>query len=86
MAKSNPFRFSTKYQDDESELLYYGYRFYNAATGRWLNRDPIGEAGGIHLYQFVKNQPSGWIDPLGLCNQGGCPDGMSRAVACTRRR
>ncbi len=37
MAKSNPFRFSTKYQDDESELLCYGYRFYNASTtvGYW---------------------------------------------------
>ena len=45
-ATSNPFRFSTKYQDDESELLYYGYRFYNAATGRWLSRDPIQERGG----------------------------------------
>ena len=25
MAKVNPFRFSTKYQDDETDLLYYGY-------------------------------------------------------------
>ena len=24
MAKANPFRFSTKYQDDETDLLYYG--------------------------------------------------------------
>ena len=27
MAKANPFRFSTKYQDDETDLLYYGYRY-----------------------------------------------------------
>jgi RHS repeat-associated protein len=45
MAKANPFRFSTKYQDDETDLLYYGYRYYNASTGRWINRDPIREAG-----------------------------------------
>ena len=45
MAKANPFRFSTKYQDDETDLLYYGYRYYNACTGRWPNRDPIGEYG-----------------------------------------
>jgi RHS repeat-associated protein len=40
MAKLNPFRFSTKYDDDETDLLYYGYRYYNPSTGRWLSRDP----------------------------------------------
>jgi RHS repeat-associated protein len=43
MAKNNPFRFSTKYQDDETDLLYYGYRYYNPSTGRWLSRDPLAE-------------------------------------------
>ena len=33
MAKVNPFRFSTKYQDDETDLVYYGDRYYNASTG-----------------------------------------------------
>jgi RHS repeat-associated protein len=46
MAKANPFRFSTKYQDDETDLLYYGYRYYNTSTGRWPSRDPIEERGG----------------------------------------
>jgi len=46
MAKANPFRFSTKYQNDETDLLYYGYLYYNASTGRWLSRDPIEENGG----------------------------------------
>jgi RHS repeat-associated protein len=41
MAKLNPFRFSTKYQDDETDLVMYPYRPYNASTGRWLSRDPI---------------------------------------------
>jgi RHS repeat-associated protein len=45
MAKANPFRFSTKYQDDETDLPYYGYWYYNAGTGRWLSRDPYGEIG-----------------------------------------
>jgi RHS repeat-associated protein len=52
-ATSNPFRFSTKYQDSETGHYYYGYRFYNAATGRWLNRDPIDELGGANLYSFI---------------------------------
>jgi RHS repeat-associated protein len=46
MAKHNPFRFSTKYTDNETGLLYYGYRFYDPVTGRWPSRDPIGDRGG----------------------------------------
>jgi RHS repeat-associated protein len=45
MAKNNPFRFSTKYADDESDLLYYGYRYYKPSTGTWPSRDPINELG-----------------------------------------
>ncbi|MBL9168615.1 MAG: RHS repeat-associated core domain-containing protein, partial [Verrucomicrobiales bacterium] len=65
LAKNNPFRFSTKYQDDETDLLYYGYRFYNASTGRWLSRDPIGDKGGLNYYSFVENGPNTKIDPDG---------------------
>jgi RHS repeat-associated protein len=68
MAKANPFRFSTKYQDDETDLLYYGYRYYSTSLGRWLNRDPIEERGGMNLYGFVGNDPIRRIDELGLIN------------------
>jgi len=30
-----------------------GYRFYNPELGRWINRDPIEEEGGLNLYGFV---------------------------------
>jgi RHS repeat-associated protein len=50
MAKANPFRFSTKYQDDETDLLYYGYRYYSASTGTWLSRDPIDEVAFRNRY------------------------------------
>ena len=66
MAKNNPFRFSTKYQDDETDLVYYGYRFYNASTGRWLGRDPIEEWGGLNLMAFIYNDGLNWVDLLGL--------------------
>jgi RHS repeat-associated protein len=55
MAKANPFRFSTKYQDDETDLLYYGYRYYSANVGRWLSRDRIQEDGGLNLFGFSGN-------------------------------
>jgi RHS repeat-associated protein len=65
MAKANPIRFSTKYQDDESDLRYYGYRYYNPSTGAWRNRDPLEEKGGKNLYVFVANGPVSQIDSDG---------------------
>ncbi len=65
-ADENPFRFSTKYTDAETNLVYYGYRYYNPRLGRFLNRDPIGEYGGINLYGFVGNNPANFYDYLGL--------------------
>ncbi len=68
MASEFPYRFSTKYTDDETGLVYYGYRFYKPDLGRWLNRDPIGEVGGLNLYVFIKNSSLYHIDYLGLWN------------------
>jgi len=48
LAAENLFRFSTKYTDPETGLVYYGYRYCNPPTGRWLSRDPIGELS-FHL-------------------------------------
>jgi RHS repeat-associated protein len=57
--------FSTKYQDKESGLLYYGYRFYDPVNGRWPSRDPIEEDGGLNLYGFVGNDAVNKNDLLG---------------------
>src|SRR6266516_4178341 len=62
----SPFRFSTKYTDDESDFLYYGYRYYNPSTGRWLSRDPVEEQGGVNIYCLVGNEPITRADFLGL--------------------
>ncbi|MBI4661066.1 MAG: RHS repeat-associated core domain-containing protein, partial [Verrucomicrobia bacterium] len=40
--------------------------FYDPNLQRWLTLDPIGETGGINLYQFVGNDPVNRIDPDGL--------------------
>ncbi len=80
-AQANHYRFSTKPIDGEvvsaasnafsSGLYYYGYRFYDPALGRWINRDPIGERGGLNLYGFVENDPVRKWDILGntTCNK-----------------
>jgi RHS repeat-associated protein len=59
MAGANPFRFSTKFQDVETDLLYYGYRYYSASTGRWLGQDPVNELGFCLLSNVTGgDQPS----------------------------
>jgi RHS repeat-associated protein len=73
MARVNPFRFSTKYFDDEVGLSYYGYRYYSASSGRWVDRDPIEEWGGPNIYGFVKNRPTQFVDFLGLSDLGVIP-------------
>jgi RHS repeat-associated protein len=70
-----PIRFSTKYSDIESGWVYYGYRYYSPETGRWVNRDPIGERGGINLYGMVGNNTVERVDYLGLCKDDSCQRG-----------
>jgi len=70
LASANRMRFSSKPWmapgvDDSAGMYYYGYRFYDPLTQRWLNRDPLGEAGGHNLYTFVGNDTINWIDPFG---------------------
>lgn len=65
-AASNPFRFSTKYTDNETDLVYYGYRYYSSSMGRFINRDPIEESGGLNLYGFVGNNAINTWDYLGM--------------------
>jgi RHS repeat-associated protein len=66
LAEGNPYRFSSKEYHANAGLYYYGFRFYDPANQRWISRDPLGEAGGINLYQFVGNSPLNRVDPLGL--------------------
>jgi len=40
---------STKYFDDESELAYFGYRYYSPEMGRWLNRDPLSDLAFLSM-------------------------------------
>jgi RHS repeat-associated protein len=61
-----PFQFSTKRFDSQTGLVYYGYRFYSPVQGRWITRDPLGEAGGMNLYGFVEGNPVNSVDPYGL--------------------
>jgi RHS repeat-associated protein len=60
-----------------SGLDFTIYRAYDAADARWLNRDPIGEAGGFNLYAYVEGQPISATDPFGLAP---CPIDVNKLV------
>jgi RHS repeat-associated protein len=60
-----PFRFSTKWTDLETGLVYYGHRYYDPHQGRFINRDPIEEEGGLNLYGFCANDAINRWDVLG---------------------
>ena len=63
-AHLNPIQWSSEIYDPELALVYYNYRHYNPTDGRWINRDPIAEQGGMNLYEFVGNYIMSAIDLL----------------------
>ena len=60
------FGYTGHYVHAPSGLHLALYRAYDADLGRWLSRDPIGEAGGLNLYGYVGNRPTVSVDPYGL--------------------
>ena len=60
-----PVQWSSEMNDHELALVYYNYRYYNPADGRWINRDPIAEEGGWNLYGFVGSNSILETDILG---------------------
>jgi RHS repeat-associated protein len=59
------FRYAGMFHLPETGLYLTRYRLYDPASARWLNRDPIGETGGINLYAYVEGNPVNAIDPTG---------------------
>ncbi len=49
------------------DVQQFRHRAYDPSTGRWLQEDPIGVAGGLNLYQYNGNNPATFRDPFGLC-------------------
>ena len=58
--------FGSKLTDVESGLVDFGLRLYQPKHGRFITRDPIGEAGGENLYAHTWNDPVNRWDYLGL--------------------
>jgi RHS repeat-associated protein len=70
----------------ERRLQVPGLRFYSPALGRWVNRDPVEEAGSLNIFQYVANCPLILVDPDGMAALGQSPvisNGNGRA-ACVK--
>jgi len=57
--------FTGKERDAESGNDYFGARYYNPTTGRFLSEDPSGFGGGINLYEYADDNPTNETDPSG---------------------
>ncbi|OUR89322.1 hypothetical protein A9Q81_21925 [Gammaproteobacteria bacterium 42_54_T18] len=63
-----PFGFAGGIYDNDTKLVRFGVRDYDASIGRWTAKDPILFNGGqTNLYIYVNNDPINSIDPNGLC-------------------
>ncbi len=69
--------------DAETGLYCVRNRYLHPLLGRWINRDPLGERGGLNLYPYVGNSPATFVDSsglLGLAAGGGGMDTLSRII------
>jgi RHS repeat-associated protein len=57
--------FSSKEFDTHSGLSYYGFRYYDTESGRWMTKDPAWD-DAFNLYCFVRNSPTYSFDARGL--------------------
>ncbi|CAM0785205.1 RHS repeat protein [Acinetobacter baumannii] len=63
--EQNNLRFQGQYYDQETELHYNRYRYYEPHSARYVSKDPIGLEGGMNTSSYVSD-PNQWIDPKGL--------------------
>ncbi len=85
LADANTYRFSSQEYHQNTGLLLYLYRPYDANLQRFLNRDPMEELGGINLYGFVGNNPLDRVDLWGLDGRDDKDEAdkiLDRALLC----
>jgi RHS repeat-associated protein len=83
---TNPFHFTGRDADSESNLYYYRTRYYDPTVGRFLSEDFARFGAGQDFYAYVGNNPARFKDPSGLIGIDGscsCPDNKNAIQAAT---
>jgi RHS repeat-associated protein len=65
-AMNSDLGFASLFHESQSGFDLAKYRAYDSTLGRWLNRDPISEKGGVNLYDYVTNDPINLKDTTGF--------------------
>jgi RHS repeat-associated protein len=60
------YRYTGKERDEQTGFYYHGARYYGPWLGRWISADPAGIADRTNLYDYVRGNPIGLVDPNGL--------------------
>lgn len=63
---TNPFQYTAREFDSETNFYFYRARFYDPENGRFLNEDPAGFTAGTDFYTYVSNNSTNLVDPTGL--------------------
>ena len=61
-----PYTFTAREFDPETDTYFYRYRTYDWRTGRFGQEDPVRFLAGDNFYTYVNNNPINFADPSGL--------------------
>jgi RHS repeat-associated protein len=84
---TNPFRYTGREFDNETNQYFYRARYYDASIGRFLGEDPFAGNWNYSLYSYVINNPANLKDPSGMepeksCECNGTAGGIRVAIKC----
>ncbi len=65
-AFGNPFAWTGQRYDAGVKLYHFLFRSYSPELGRWMQRDPLGYADSVSLYNYGSGTPLLSTDPFGL--------------------
>jgi RHS repeat-associated protein len=67
--RTNAWRYASGYYDVSTGLYKFGIRYYDAAIGRWTQRDSVGgsltETVKVNPYVYAGDDPVNLVDPSG---------------------